>query len=211
MRVKEAWKVVAKEGMSYAKAISSVTKAKIMKSKPDSAGALGGRPDSTVVSRVARGRADLIEAPIVKSSKMQWKMKISTCSSECQTETEVVEAVTQTTMDSATQTDFMPKEKETQTTADQELQADKVVENFDENDKFIITAMHRMIANLMRYRSRRVKIDEEYQRAATRFSKTIDFMNDHNYWENISDCEAEEDSETDERGPVTRQQTANAI
>ena len=114
-------------------------------------------------------------------------------------------------MDSATQTDFMPKEKETQTTADQELQADKVVENFDENDKFIITAMHRMIANLMRYRSRRVKIDEEYQRAATRFSKTIDFMNDHNYWENISDCEAEEDSETDERGPVTRQQTANAI
>ena len=40
--------MVAKEGMSYAKAISSLVNSNAMRSKPDSAHALEGRPDSAV-------------------------------------------------------------------------------------------------------------------------------------------------------------------
>ena len=112
-------------------------------------------------------------------------------------------------MDSTTQAEIMPEEKMSQTTSDQEIQTAEKCTSFDEDDKFIIASLHQMIKNLMRFRSRSVRIDDAYKRAATRFERTDRFLDEHNYWENVS--QSEEDETSDEgQGPVTRQQSAQA-
>ena len=64
----------------------------------------------------------------------------------CQTDPEPVEAVTQTTMDRACQTEVMPEGNTIRTLIDVEIQTVKVVENFNEADKFVVGAMHEMVA-----------------------------------------------------------------
>jgi hypothetical protein len=191
--VKEAWQVVALGKMNYAEAIKSVVgKPTEVKSNPDSACALGGRPDSTARS----GRADVIEATVAKPAKKQWKLKSQTCSTACQTDPEPVEAVTQTSMDCATQTEALPEEKAIQTSTDAEMQTSEEEENFDDDDKFVIAAMHDMITMISRHTSRRMMNDGVYKEVFQRFDQdAITIMKEHQYWENY---EAANSSEHDE-------------
>src|SRR5208282_1376712 len=144
-RVKKAWKLSSTEKMSYAKAIGSLPKPSamqkkelVMKAKPDSARALGGRPDRAVRHGDARGRDDVIEATIVRPTKYQQERNKSTCSIGTQTEPEVVTTVTQTTMDYASQTEPLPEETASQTSTDVEIQTAKVPDYFDADDKLVI-------------------------------------------------------------------------
>ena len=205
MKVKEAWKVVATEKMSYAKAICSVAKPNVVKTKPDSARALGGRPDSTVRCRPMRGRADVIEATIAKPVKMQWKLKSSTCSIACQTDPEPVEVMTQTTMDCASQTEDIPAEKSVQTSADAEQQTAKVGEEFAEEDKFAIAALFDMVDLMHRYASRRITKAAVYAERFERFdSQAYQVMRKRNYWpeSESDDDEDEEDSQKPKDQPA---------
>jgi hypothetical protein len=105
-----SYRLVAQGKMNYAEAIKTVVgrpTSVVTKSarKPDSA-------QTNQVSNGACGRADVIDAPVVKSWPMFRRTAIptksSTTSTGCQTDPEPVEAVTQTTMDCASQTEDMP-------------------------------------------------------------------------------------------------------
>jgi len=205
MKVKEAWKVVATEKMTYAKAICSVAKPNAVKTKPDSAHALGGRPDS----RPMQSRADVIEAPAVKLwpkyRRTAIPTKSLTTSTGCQTDPEPVEVTTQTTMDCACQTEEIPAEKSVQTSADAEQQTAKVGEEFSEEDKFAIAALFDMVDLMHRYASRRITKAAVYAERFERFdSQAYQVMRKRNYWpeSESDDDEDEEDSQKPKDQPA---------
>jgi len=218
MRVKEAWKVVAEDKMTYAKALSSVVKSKDTKTKPDSAHALGGRPDSTAI-----GRADVIEAtgrdarPIYLAAVVEQRRtaRKSTCSTECQTEPEVVTVVTQTSAECSTQTESLPEERACQTSTDVEIQTVKVSENFDAEDKYAMASVFEMIGLMLNYVNQRVRTDSHYERVRRQFQRSFKSIIERNYMQDESDDSDESDDEEsnkcqEERGPVTRQHTAKS-
>ena len=197
LKVKKAWKMVADEKTTYAKAMSRVVEAR--KSRPDSAHAPGATPDIASNNKVESRRADLIDAtgrdarPIYLAAvadhrrpKYRRTAK-STCSTGCQTEPEVVTVQIQTPIDSACQTESTPEGTSTQTVSEAEVQTIEVTENFGEEDKYIIATMHDMINLLRRGASKRITTAANYQDIVDRFDgKVLDMIEQRGYWTKLN-------------------------
>jgi hypothetical protein len=182
--VKEAWKIVANEGRSYAKAI------KVSSSNQSAMHFIGSRSPRGATW----GRADVIEptcsnsmVSIPTAVQRQWavaKMSPKTRTIETQTDeepTEQVEQKTQTTRDIEVQTDAEPEDKKTQTTKDEETQSLEVKMGMDVDDKYIIVTLMNMCKLLIMYSDKEMGKDPLYKDLADKFSHAVNLMITRNY------------------------------
>ena len=183
IQVKEAWKTVALDKLTYAEAMRKVT-GKTFAPNP----AIGSRP-SRPDRDATCSRADATEAT---GQRRNWatkqtasRSKPEMCSIETQTDPEPITVMTQTTLtrEAESQTNALPEEKavQVQTTKETETQTLKVEVAIEQDDKYIATTFLFVLNMLVKHANESLGRDAEYANLKKRYNETMVLMGERGY------------------------------
>ena len=208
--MKNAWKIVASEGRSYAEAI------KVSSNNQSAMRFIGsGSPRGGTC-----GRADVIEHTCCNSMaiptavRRQWavaKMSPKTRSIETQTDeepTKQMEQKTQTSRDMEVQTDVEPEDKKIQTTKDLFTQTLTTKMELERDDKFIMVTLLQLSKMLIKYAHEDLYEDRGYEDLKSRFGLTVDLMIERKYPIEPEKKSRKRTNSEERSKPETRQQAA---